>query len=682
MNFKDLSCRWIWQDQSAEPNQYVSFRQFLNLSSKNAKLYISCDTNYVAYLNGKLVGFGQYLASPSNKYYDILELNEYVELGENKLIIDVYYQGVGSSCYAPGKPGLIYAVKCDDTFIPNNDVFCRKISGYHDGDIFNITNQLGTSFCYDASEISRFWNEVCELEFCDVLPISARKRPVKKLITHTRTPFNPISTGEFMINTDSDNPAERIYTAYSFPHNFQQKKKLIKDKLTITKDNTYVIFDLGGETAGYFTIDLNASEGVRIDVGFGEHLIDGRVRTKIDNRNFAFTYYCRNDRNVYTNYFRRIGAKYLQLNFSGLKSPVEIAYAGLIKAEYPVKERIKPTLTDCLDSKIYDASVKTLKCCIHEHYEDTPWREQSLYAMDSRNQTLFGYSAFEDNSAITKSSIDLIATSPQEDGYFSLTAPSQGKKAIPAFTMAWLIWIAEYVKYTKDRNFLLRHERRIKNLIYGFEKKLVNFILPLPDGERIWNFYDWAPGLSDINNKESDVMLNLFFSLALHRLISIEKYFKNKDLILTIRKLYKKVKIAINKNFYDKNDRIYYTFPNDKTHKCKFAQALAICSDVAKGKKKLANIIINDESLTDVTLYSKEFVYEALSHNLKKYGDYILNDIRNIWGKMLFEGADTFYETINGAADFDNAGSLCHGWSAAPAYWYRVLFGKDYFKFK
>jgi hypothetical protein len=33
---------------------------------------------------------------------------------------------------------------------------------------------------------------------------------------------------------------------------------------------------------------------------------------------------------------------------------------------------------------------------------------------------------------------------------------------------------------------------------------------------------------------------------------------------------------------------------------------------------------------------------------------------------MLRENATTFWETIEGARDFANAGSLCHGWSAIP----------------
>jgi len=40
---------------------------------------------------------------------------------------------------------------------------------------------------------------------------------------------------------------------------------------------------------------------------------------------------------------------------------------------------------------------------------------------------------------------------------------------------------------------------------------------------------------------------------------------------------------------------------------------------------------------------------------------------------MLDRGATTFWETIKGADDFGGAGSLCHGWSALPIYYYEIL---------
>ena len=40
---------------------------------------------------------------------------------------------------------------------------------------------------------------------------------------------------------------------------------------------------------------------------------------------------------------------------------------------------------------------------------------------------------------------------------------------------------------------------------------------------------------------------------------------------------------------------------------------------------------------------------------------------------MIARGATTFWETEKGAEDFNNAGSLCHGWSAMPVFYLNEL---------
>ena len=42
-------------------------------------------------------------------------------------------------------------------------------------------------------------------------------------------------------------------------------------------------------------------------------------------------------------------------------------------------------------------------------------------------------------------------------------------------------------------------------------------------------------------------------------------------------------------------------------------------------------------------------------------------------GRMLNAGATRAWETLDGASAFDNAGSLCHGWSALPILYFKQL---------
>jgi hypothetical protein len=68
------------------------------------------------------------------------------------------------------------------------------------------------------------------------------------------------------------------------------------------------------------------------------------------------------------------------------------------------------------------------------------------------------------------------------------------------------------------------------------------------------------------------------------------------------------------------------------------------------------------------------FVYDALLQvDRDRYKNFVLTDIDSRCGYMLDQGATTFWETTGGWHSFENAGSLCHGWSAMAVYYYHEL---------
>jgi hypothetical protein len=84
-------------------------------------------------------------------------------------------------------------------------------------------------------------------------------------------------------------------------------------------------------------------------------------------------------------------------------------------------------------------------------------------------------------------------------------------------------------------------------------------------------------------------------------------------------------------------------------------KAEKICEDIAFGK------------FVECSLSMRVFKYEALlSVNKEKWLPYVFNEIRRDYKMMLDNGATATWETIDGAKAFENAGSLCHGWTAIP----------------
>ena len=84
--------------------------------------------------------------------------------------------------------------------------------------------------------------------------------------------------------------------------------------------------------------------------------------------------------------------------------------------------------------------------------------------------------------------------------------------------------------------------------------------------------------------------------------------------------------------------------------------------------------LAGENPLTKITLSMACFKYDALLKIApEKHTQYILSDIEKRYLAQLDAGATSFWETIKGASDFGNSGSLCHGWSSVPIYFYHKL---------
>lgn len=143
-----------------------------------------------------------------------------------------------------------------------------------------------------------------------------------------------------------------------------------------------------------------------------------------------------------------------------------------------------------LHTKIYETAKRTLHLCMHEHYEDCPWREQALYGFDSRNQMLCGYYAFGEFD-YARENLRLLALSQREDGLLELCAPARVPVNIPSFSLAFIIALEEYCRYSGDLAFgeeMLETADKILDSLRGHIHNGTAFCYQEPG---YWNFYEW-----------------------------------------------------------------------------------------------------------------------------------------------------------------------------------------------
>ena len=165
----------------------------------------------------------------------------------------------------------------------------------------------------------------------------------------------------------------------------------------------------------------------------------------------------------------------------------------------------------------------------------------------------------------------------------------------------------------------------------------------------------------ETKNAIPDLMINLLFILALQNLreiaLKIGKSFAYGDLLEESKK-------RAHEAFFNQYVGLYSMTVGGNEYTV-LANALAILTGLELDKEYVCEKIINGE-LSDCSLSMKIFKYDALlATDKEKYQEWVLNEIRREYSKMIERG-NTVWETMDGASAFDNAGSLCHGWSAIP----------------
>lgn len=685
---------WIWAE-SEKINQYVDFRSEFYINNANCvRLMISIDSRYAVFVNGKYVPGFQYADYPNYKVYDELDITDKVVQGKNVLSILGYYQGESCSVYYKGRVGLIFAVVDGDgnaVAVSDRRVLCRPSAEYTSGAVEKLSVQLSYSFRYDATGDDGWrepcyspdfgWNNAFETGYeCDLFP-----RPIKPLRFEQVCRTRLLLWGTFKDALPKSAPCgDRMQTAF-LSFGGRSGVELPKYEGYTVKsedqgDGIYFIIDIGREESGVFELEIDLPHQAEILVGFGEHLDDLRVRTSVGGRQFGAVYNARSGRQRFTHYFKRMGCRYISVYIYAKQ--ICLYYAGLHPTPYPFKYKKMPVLKDAMDRKIAETCVRTLELCAHEHYEDCPWREQALYAMDSRNQMLFGYTCF-DNSELPRESLRLLALGQKENGLLELCAPAKSSITIPAFSLVFITAVKEYLENAGDGNFVKELLPAIERILEFFRNRIdESGLIPFIGDDGIWNFYEWSKDLDGAVAKNGRLVkyeapVNAFMAIALLDAGQIYKALGIFDKAEKCKKEYEELCNAL-EAFWDEERGLYASYITEEGffNYAELTQYLMICSGAVGNKRgiEISEMCVkNDRKLVPVTLSSALFQFQALLRFKERYKDFLKSEIEEKWGGMLLRGATSFWETLDGADAFGYAGSLCHGWSAAPIWYFNSV---------
>ncbi len=623
----DKNAKWIWINNNPRPNEYAVIEEKFQFSGQKVTFSVCAEIDYVLYVNGVLAGFSQFAGYPKQKYCDEIDITEFCKTGENTFTLTVRYEGINTHIHIADGAGVIYSLDIDDKTIAYSHE--GVLGGYDNRYIQHTTRKITGQIGFGTH--MRVGDYVCDIPCVESdITYNIKPRPVKKTV----------------------------------PLPFAEGKLIDADKH---------IYDIGRETAGYLYIKIKSQGNKTVKTTYGQHIADGEVRYLVGGRDFSLDFEVCEGTHEFYNYFTRISGRYLQVI---LPEDTEILSIGIMPYIYPLTET-PLKLDNELDQKIYDTCVRTLRLCMNLHYEDTPWREQALYVLDSRNQMLCGYYAFCETE-FQRANLELIANGKRDDGFLELTYPSRDTPAIPFFSVMYPVEVYEYIKHTGDKSILDTTMPTMLRIMNNFKDKLETNNLIRQLDSPYWNFYEWTDGSFDKIPSQNDYVYKDCFHLLLNcAFVYSGKMFREMCEMVGVEFDcdFEAIKKAISDEFFDESDGNFVLRTDDRSFKSQLGNSFALL--IGLGDERTARAIKEDKNLIETSLSMLIYKYDALLATDPDNKEFILNEIRKLYGYMLDQGATSFWETIKGEADFGSAGSLCHGWSALPAYYYHLFNTKD-----
>ncbi len=698
----------IWLgDIETKADTYWRFRREFDVEKLRKEMVIlelACAGDYEVYLNGVRVPMTQFPDFPDKKSYASKDVTKYLREGRNCLAVSVHHIGRSFFTHYACDPGLMASMWHGRTHLLVSDKTWKGSEDpcYTQGKGNLLTVQLGFTFEYDARKEDDWklvgyddskWANTVELSRPTASGHWARlePRPIKDLMETDAGGVKMVWQGwRTMIDGVPFNGFRFLQDAFEPPSEYKgeaaRRKPILYPGGEVWRFKRpsqagmglSCILDVGKESTGYVEIDVEASAGTLIELHHGEHLEDGQVRSIIGSRSFIDKYTCREGRNRFSYALRRYGGRYLQLVFKGYGDVLPgLRYAGWNNVTYPLPEASEFVTEDRLLTRVREMALNTLVCCMHDHYEDCPWREQSLYAYDSRNQMLYGYYIWG-NYAFAQASLELLGRSYLGNGYLEICAPAQSSITIPSFTLVWIPMLYEHYMFSGTLEQYKRQADVVDKILTTAltRKSSVPGLYEPGNTPDIWNFYEWI-GQLNRSPEFPDSLYNIYLYESLGAGAELAEANGQADKAAHWRAVRDELGATIEKTFWDEKASCYgFLMPEKHPNQAHYehVQAVMLFNELVPERKHAQFFkVLMSNTLVPTTYSSLPYLVRAMMKYSRETRTFVDERLRKEFDHWALEGFTSLPETPAGPDDFSWAGSCCHGWSAIPAYFANAI---------
>lgn len=603
-----------------------------NICKSDVRLF--ADSRYKLYINGVLVASGPCKPTSEFKYYDVVDITEYIKIGSNKIEVQVLQLA--------NEPYSAQDALVESLVRSGSMMFCMW------GNVGNVEITTDTDWLVAKEKGLEFFCEPL-FDFYNVTSLSEKVSADyrKDLCFENAVEVNSL----FSLEEDTGMrtliaaPAVRRPIPMMY---FEQKE--FTDKF----DD---IYDAGKLTCGYVILKCRGKGEIRVTYAECMSFVEnGKVKKrKRDDKNGViignYDIITVDGECVFEPFWMRT-FRYIEIKIQG---DIEINHFNYIETGYPLKVSEKYDFGNSKDNSLFDISVNTLKRCMHDSYMDCPYYEQLQYAMDTHLQMLFTYQLTEDN-ALPEKAIDDFAKSYRVGGITQSRFPTNKIQYIPGFSLIFILMLYEHAKRFGDKSFLRKYIHIADGIIDWFVSRLDGYMVP---SSNLWDFVDWVEDYNNgcIPSRGPIAVTSMMLSYTLEKLAEMHSMLENST--PEYLRLASCIKDDVKERCYDSQRGLYADSPC-KTHFSQHPQIWAVLCDMEKSdnaKKILKESMKLTSKATSAYMF---FWFRAL----EKAGIYELSEESMDSLRSLVDlGCTTTPEWIR-----EDVRSECHAWSAVAIY--------------
>jgi len=670
---------WIWLNNNVYPDyqkspftrwqdEYSKYRSILALFRKEVKLnfeprnvtaWVSADTKYRLYINGKMVGRGPLEAEgdwgttepPEHWYYDFYNLTQYFKK-ENIICIcaEVFLKTDIPADFSMGRGGFIFEAK-----VANDE---REEVIKTDNTWRGIPNQaLVDVGCYDARKEPVDWRYVGfdDSQWPYVTSLGIPPGGCWNLMPRE---IPPLMEAQVL--------AKDVIIPDEYKNRIENPLAMITPNSSgaIIKPGSPITFwiDFGREVVGYPKFIVKGTKGTRIKMKNVEVL--GKDHPMLRSESYIL-------REGVQSFeaFRLSGFQYLQITIDNIDGPLEIKKIGNTFTSYPVEYKGEFTCSDDLLNEIWKVGRWTTQLCMQSYHLDSPIHQEPLSDPgDYLIESLINYYTFGDPWLVRQDLLKIARILEKKRGIMFHTS----------YSLLWIQMLKDYYNYTDDKELLKDVALNMHNLLDLFDSyRGTSGLIENPPN---YMFMDWTNVNGFTLHHPPKVIgygyMNAFYYKALKDAAYISRVIGEDDKADHYEKIAKKVATSFNEKLWVDERGLYCdgrpTLTSvssstwlpadiDKIYFSQHTNALTVAYDIAprERQEEIVHRIIEDKSLIQAQPYFMHFIFEALHHS-NQFDRYGLDQIRR-WKKLLDEHPTSWKETWNW-------GDYSHAWSGTPTY--------------